>query len=443
MKRIPRKYLFFAISVILYSLFVIWIQVYWLLGGAFLILDHFITRILPVPQIRKLIRMPRLLLEFFDWLGAIIFALLFVIIIRTLFIEAYTIPTPSMEQTLMVGDYLFVSKLSYGPIIPNTPLAFPFTHNTLPFSREKKSYSEKVQWPYRRLAGLGKIKNNDIVVFNFPEGDTVVRELPDQNYYSLIRNYGRNTILSQYNLVTHPVDKRENFVKRCIGIPGDIIEIRHSDTYINNRLSEDAPMVQHSYYVRTNGEKLTDLKLEDIGLEESDRLYDPYRESYIFPLTASQLDTLRGLRNISTITRLENTNKKLSYYSFFPYSPEFEYTEDNFGPLLVPGKGMTVRLSMSNLPLYRRIIEAYEGNKLRISDSIIYINNEPRDSYTFEMDYYFMLGDNRHNSADSRIWGFVPEDHIVGKAVFVWLSIDRSREGIQRFRWHKMFKKIK
>ena len=176
--KIPRrKYISFSIAVLLYSLFIIWLQVYWLLGGLLLITDYFITRVLPVPRIRRLIKLPKVILEIFDWLGAIITALLFVLIIRTLFIEAYSIPTPSMEKTLMVGDYLFVSKLSYGPKIPNTPLAFPFTHNKMPFSEKKKSYSEKVHWQYKRLGGLGEVRSNDVVVFNFPEGDTVVREL--------------------------------------------------------------------------------------------------------------------------------------------------------------------------------------------------------------------------------------------------------------------------
>jgi signal peptidase I len=443
MKISRRKYITFSIAVLLYSLFVIWLQVYWLLVGILVIMDYFITRVLPVPQIRRLIKLPTIVVEIFDWLGAIITALLFVIVIRTLFIEAYSIPTPSMEKTLMVGDYLFVSKLSYGPKIPNTPLAFPFTHNKMPFSEKKKSYSEKVHWPYKRLGGLGEVRNNDVVVFNFPEGDTVIRELPDQNYYSLIRNYGRKTILSQYNIITHPVDKRENFVKRCIGIPGDRIELRHSDIFINNVMLEESPAILHSYYVRTNGEEVTGLLLKDMGLQEIDRLYDPAKESYVFPLTRGLADTLRTMPDISLVTRLENTNKKLSYFSFFPYSPSFEWTEDNFGPLIVPGKGMSIELNLVNLPLYRRIIEVYEGNELMLNDSSIYINNELQNSYTFGMNYYFMLGDNRHNSADSRIWGFVPEDHIVGKAVFVWLSIDRSQEGFQRFRLNKMFKKIK
>ena len=443
MRRSGMKYVNFSIAVLLYSLFVLWIEVYWLLGGLLFITDYFVTRILPVPWIRRLVRLPRVILELFDWFGAIASALLFVILLRTLFIEAYSIPTPSMEKTLLVGDYLFVSKLSYGPKIPMTPLAFPFTHNTIPFSKHKKSYSEKVRWKYRRLSGLHRVRNNDVVVFNFPEGDTLLVELPDQNYYSLIRNYGRKTILSQYSVITHPPDKRENFVKRCIGIPGDRVEIRHSDIYINNHLQVDAPTLQYNYYVRTDGMNPAGGILEKMELEGSDRLYDPAQESFIIPLTSILADSLRKMSNIETVTRLENTNKKLSYFSFFPYSPEFEWTEDNFGPLIVPGKGITVKLSLTNLPLYKRIIEVYEGNDLMVRDSSIYINNELRNSYTFGMDYFFMLGDNRHNSADSRIWGFVPEDHIVGKAVFVWLSIDRSQKGFQRFRWNKMFKKIK
>ncbi len=440
MKISRKQYILFALLAILYSLIVIWIGVYWLLAGIVLIFDHYISRFLF--KIRRLIKLPGVLTETLEWISAIVTALFAVIIIRTLFVEAYTIPTPSMERTLLVGDYLFVSKIKYGPKIPNTPLGFPFTHNTMPFSADKKSYSEKVQWPYNRLLGLRKVRHNDVVVFNFPEGDTVVKELPDQNYYSLIRNYGRKTILSQYEIITRPVDKRENFVKRCVGLPGDTLEIRHSSVYVNGLELAEEPFIQFNYYVRTNGEKIDSIFITELDLADADRLYDPSRESYVFPLTANQAEHVRKLPNIHRVTRLENTTKQLSYFSFFPYSPQYPWTEDNFGPLVIPEKGKSVRLSIKNLPLYRRIIEAYEKNKIEVRDSIIYINNEPRNSYTFGMDYYFMLGDNRHNSADSRIWGFVPEDHVVGKAVLVWLSIDRSKKGRQRFRWDKMFKKI-
>lgn len=440
MKAPRSRYILFAIASLLYSLFIIWIGAYWFLFGIILIFDHFITRFLF--KIRKLIKLPTVLAETLEWITAIVTALFAVIIIRTLFIEAYNIPTPSMEKTLLVGDYLFVSKLSYGPKIPNTPLGFPFTHNTMPLSKDKKSYSEKVQWPYKRLLGLGKVHHNDVVVFNFPEGDTIVKELPDQNYYGLIRNYGRKTILSQYEIIPRPVDKRENFVKRCVGLPGDTIELRHSSIFINGQEFTQKPFVQFNYYIRTNGEKLDSSFITDLQLSEADRLYDPSRESYVFPLTTEQALKVRELPNILVVTRLENTTRQLSYFSFFPYSPNYPWTEDNFGPLAIPKKGQTIRLSVKNLPLYSRIIEAYEKNHLEVRDSIIYINHEPRNSYTFAMDYFFMLGDNRHNSADSRIWGFVPEDHIVGKAVLVWLSVDRLKKGWERFRWNKMFKKI-
>ena len=439
--KVPKsRYIFFAIASLLYSLFILWIGLYWFLFGIVLIFDHFITRYLF--KIRKLIKLPSVLTETLEWITAIITALVAVIIIRTLFVEAYNIPTPSMEKTLLVGDYLFVSKLSYGPKIPNTPIGFPFTHNTMPLSRDRKSYSEKLQWPYNRLLGLGKVRHNDVVVFNFPEGDTIVKELPDQNYYGLIRNYGRKTILSQYEIVTRPVDKRENFVKRCVGLPGDTLELKQSNVFINGEKLSQEPFLQFNYYVRTNGEELDSTFIEELRLTEADRLYDPSRESYVFPLTEGQAEEIRKMPNIQVVTRLENTTGQLSYFSFFPYSPHFPWTEDNYGPMVIPEKGRTVKLSIQNLPLYRRIIEAYEKNHLEVRDSVIYINNEPRNSYTFGMDYFFMLGDNRHNSADSRIWGFVPEDHIVGKAVLVWLSIDQSEKGLEKFRWNKMFKKI-
>jgi signal peptidase I len=439
--KVPRsRYILFAIASILYGLFVIWIGAFWFLFGIVLIFDHFITRYLL--KIRKFIKLPTIVTETLEWITAITTALFAVIIIRTLFVEAYNIPTPSMEKTLLVGDYLFVSKLSYGPKMPNTPIGFPFTHNTMPLSKDKKSYSEKVQWPYNRLLGLGKVRHNDVVVFNFPEGDTIVKELPDQNYYGLIRNYGRNTIHSQYEVISRPVDKRENFVKRCVGLPGDTIELKHSSIFVNGQEIDQQPLVQFNYYIRTNGEKLDSTFITNLELSDADRLSDPSRESYVFPLTTEQAEKIREQTNILRVTRLENTTKQLSYFSFFPYSSNYPWTEDNFGPLVIPEKGQTIRLSIKNLPLYRRIIEAYEKNHLEVRDSIIYINHEPRNSYTFGMDYFFMLGDNRHNSADSRIWGFVPEDHVVGKAVLVWLSIDRLKKGWERFRWNKMFKKI-
>ncbi|MFC2098421.1 signal peptidase I [Bacteroidota bacterium] len=438
-----RRYINFGILTLLLTLFTVWIGFYWLFIALPLLFDHFFTRWFPIEKIKSIIKIPRILMEALDWIGAIITALFFVILIRTLFIEAYTIPTPSMEQSLLVGDYLFVSKLSYGPRIPITPLGFPFTHNTMPFSDDKKSYTDKVKWQYKRLAGFGEIKHNDVVVFNFPEGDTVVRELPDQNYYSLIRKYGRRTIHSQYDVISRPVDKHENFVKRCVGLPGDTVEIRHTTVFINSEPDTGVASLQHRYYVRTNGQKIDSAVITDLNLETAQQMYDPKLKSYVFSMTAAQAQQVDSLPNIRSVTRLENTNRQLAYFSHFPYSRDFQWTEDNYGKLTIPKKGATVRLNPKNLPLYKRIIETYEENLLELRDSTIYINNEPRISYTFGMDYFFMLGDNRHNSADSRVWGFVPEDHIVGKAVFIWLSVDRAKEGWDRFRWNRMFKKIK
>jgi signal peptidase I len=431
----------FIIFALLLSFFAVWIRFYWLLVGNIILLDIFITQLINWKYPEKLLSRFRLLKEVLEWAFAVVSAIVLVIFIRTFIIEAYTIPTPSMEKTLMVGDYLFVSKISYGPKLPNTPIAFPFAHNTMPFSH-KKSYNEKVQWPYRRLAGIGQIKNNDVVVFNFPEGDTVITEFPDQNYYSLIRKYGRKSILDKYHLIVRPIDKRENFVKRCIGIPGDTLQITHTSVYINNLPLKDPDNVQYNYYIRTTGEKISGDELAELDINAADQLNDPDEENYVFSLTRIQANGMRIMSNISKVTRLENTSRNLSYLSYFPYDTEFSWNEDNFGPLVVPKKGTTVKLTLGNLPLYRRIIEVYEKNKLEVKDGKIFINNIPSDTYRFLMNYYFMMGDNRHNSADSRIWGFVPEDHIVGKAVLVWLSIDKNKKSFNKIRWNRMFKKI-
>jgi len=409
--------------------------------GNIILFDILITKLINWKYPGKILSKLRLLKEILEWTFAILSAIILVVFIRTFIIEAYTIPTPSMERTLMVGDYLFVSKISYGPKLPNTPLAFPFTHNTMPFSN-KKSYNEKIQWPYKRLAGLTKIKNNDVVVFNFPEGDTVVQQFPDQNYYSLVRKYGRNAILSQYQIIARPIDKRENFVKRCIAIPGDTLLITHSSVYINNLPFSDPKEVQHNYYIRTTGEKFEDDKLAGLEINIADQLNDLNEENYVLSLTRGQASGIRSMQNVAKVTRLENTNRNLSYLSYFPYDRSISWNEDNFGPLVIPGKGMTISITLENLPLYRRIIEVYEKNDLDIKDGIVYVNNKPSYSYTFSMNYYFMMGDNRHNSADSRIWGFVPEDHIVGKAILVWLSINKNKKSFNKIRWNRMLKKI-
>ena len=443
MRFLKAKYISFLVATTIYTLLVLWFRWYILLAGILLIFDYFITGLIPWKILRSKIKLHGTVRELIDWLSAVFAAVIIVLVIRTLLIEAYTIPTSSMEKSLLVGDYLFVSKISYGPTMPNTPLSFPFTHNTLPFSDYRKSYSERISLPYKRLKGLGKIKNNDIVVFHFPEGDTVVLEFPDQHYYHLLRQYGRATIFSQYTVASRPVDKRDNFVKRCVALPGDTLEIRHSVIYVNDKHLQDPPGTLHNYYIRTNGDNTDSFELDSMDITGTDQLYDPSNESYILPLSEELAGKIRTLRNVVAVTKLENANKKLSYLSFFPYDPGYQWTEDNFGPLVIPEKGATIRITEENLPLYRRIIETYEGNKLEIRNKDIIINDIPSKTYTFKMDYYFMMGDNRHNSADSRIWGFVPEDHIVGKAVLVWLSIDKTKKSFKKFRWDRIFRIIK
>ena len=427
---------------VLLILLVIWTRWWVLLPLILFIIDFYTTRYIPWQCLKVKIKISKAFREILDWIWAMVTAVVIVLLIRTLLIEAYTIPTPSMEKSLLVGDYLFVSKISYGPKLPVTPLSFPFTLNIMPFSKNRKSYSDRMQLPYKRLKWLGRIRRNDVVVFHFPEGDTVVLQNPEQDYYALVREYGREHILSQYQVVTRPVDRRDNFIKRCVAIPGDTLEIRHAAVYVNNNLLPDPPGVQHNYYILTNGENIDIQELEKLGISETDRYTEPYKDSFILPLTAYQAEKMSSLNNIISVTKLENANGNLSWLSFFPYDPGYHWTEDNFGPLVIPEKGSSIRISMENLPLYRRVIENYEKNKLEIKDSTILINDIPAKTYTFKMDYYFVTGDNRHNSADSRIWGFVPEDHVIGKAIFVWLSIDKYKKSFSRFRWDHMFKRI-
>jgi signal peptidase I len=364
-----------------------------------------------------------------EWLDAIIFAVIAATIIRTFLFEAYTIPTSSMEKSLLVGDFLFVSKISYGPRIPNTPIAFPFVHHTMPWSQTARSYVEWVKWPYFRFAGLGNVQRNDAVVFNYPAGDTVsLRFQSNVSYYQLIREYGRERVLSDERnfgkIVSRPVDKRENYIKRCVGLPGDTIHVVKSELFVNGKPNPTQGIVQFKYVVKTDGVALNQRVLDKYNITEG-RMGNASGE-WVFWISEEIAAVLKTLPNVISVNRmLENEGEWNS--EVFPNSSYFPWNIDNYGPLVIPSAGMKVPLSLQNLPLYERIIHAYEGNVLEVKDGKIYINGEIADSYTFKMDYYWLMGDNRHNSADSRIWGFVPNDHVVGKAVFVWLSLDPAK----------------
>jgi signal peptidase I len=436
---LTNKYFQFSYSTLLFLLFVIWVGNYWLLIGLPIFVDYHITRRVNWTPWKK--KGEKSKNAFIDWADAIVFAAIAATILRMFFIEAYTIPTPSMEKSLLVGDFLFVSKVSYGPKLPNTPLSFPFAHHTLPFTKKTKSYVEWIKRPYNRRAGLGSVKRNDVVVFHYPEGDTVAIGAID--YYGLIRQIGREKVLNNYNIITRPVDKRENYVKRCVGIPGDTLYISAGDLFVNGRPQDYIENLQYNYFILTNGTVINSKLLEEMKISKEDRHYYPDKNIYDLPLTASNYEKIKSLKNVLSIGRHESNNPSLMAEHVFPQNHQFQWTEDNFGPIVVPSKGSTVMLNTENIPLYKRIISVYEGNELSIKDSSVFINGQVATSYTFKMDYYFMMGDNRHKSADSRFWGFVPEDHIVGKPLFIWLSLDKDKRFPMNVRWNRLFKKIR
>lgn len=441
---VSNKWFKFIIVGVLYTLWVIWMGNFWWLAGLAVIFDIYITRKVHWAFWKKKDPPGGKQTKFVEWVDAIIFAIIAATFIRMFFIEAYTIPTSSMEKSLLVGDYLFVSKVAYGPKTPNTPLSFPFVHNTLPLTRTKKSYVEWIKRPYRRMKGFGKIKNNDIVVFHFPEGDTVALYLQNQSYYQLERSYGRQRIWDDPGnfgkVVARPVDKRENYIKRCIGIPGDEVQMIKGELLVNKKPVEHFAGVQYNYMVTTNGTAINPKALDRLKISNADRT-SYSSERYIFPLTEANAEELKKFNNVILVEKLIKDPGEADE-SIFPSDENFNWDVDNFGPLTIPAKGETVTLTSENLPFYRRIIDVYEGNDLKIENGLIYINGEKAASYTFKMDYYWMMGDNRHNSADSRFWGFVPEDHIVGKASFIWLSLDKDKSFLNKIRFGRMFRSI-
>lgn len=343
-----------------------------------------------------------------EWVDALVFAVIAATIIRGLFIEAFTIPTPSMERSLLVGDFLFVSKVNYGARTPVTPLSFPFAHHTLPIVGTK-SYLEWIKLPYYRLPGLGEVERNDVVVFNYPMEDF------------------------------RPIDKQENYIKRCVGIAGDTLEVRDARVYINGLAEEMPKDAQGSYMVKTDGSAFNTKTLESLYITE----YGQYAEegNFIFTLTKDQKDKLAKFSNVQNVQEAIRTRGQYLDY-VFPHDPKLSWNEDNFGPVIIPAKGLKLNLNASNIEIYRRAIQVYEGNTVETREDGIYINGQKTDSYTFNMNYYFMMGDNRHNSLDSRFWGFVPENRIVGKALFIWMSWDSNASFFSKVRWSRLFRGI-
>jgi len=438
---LTNKWFKFTLVGSIYLLWVVWIESYFWLICLTVIFDIYISKKIHWAFWKKKNTRDGKQTKVVEWVDAIIFAVIAATFIRMFFIEAYTIPTSSMEKSMLIGDYLFVSKMSYGPKLPNTPLSFPFVHHTMPFSKNQKSYVEWIQNPYKRIAGFGKVKNNDVVVFNFPEGDTVALKFPDQSYYSLAKNYGRKRVWQDKEtfgeIISRPVDKRENYVKRCVGTPGDIVELKDGMLYVNGSIPKHFAGMQYNYLVTTDGTAINKRTLDQLNIAEADRNVAS-NSQYLFPLSDENVEKIKAIKNVKSVQKT-NIPAGTRDSQMFPFSDRYQWNVDNYGPLKIPSKGQTVKLNLDNLPLYQRIISLYEANDLKVKDSTIYINGSATDSYTFKMDYYWMMGDNRHRSADSRYWGFVPEDHIVGKAVFIWLSMDKDQPFYNKIRWSRLF----
>lgn len=384
-----------------------------------------------------------------EWAEAIIFAVFAATFIRMFLIEAYTIPTPSMEGSLLVGDFLFVSKAHYGMRMPMTPAQFPLVHNTLPLVGGE-SYTEAVKFPYYRTPKIQSVKRNEPVVFNFPEGDTVVFaknrgvEWGTNNYYNLLRyyNFKRETLLnpSNYKLVTRPIDKRDNYIKRCVGISGDSLEVREGQLYINGEQAENPEKIQFKYNViTTDGAPLHRETLVSWGVNEDEidmnQRVGGLASSY--NLTEEQAEKIKSLSSVSDVVKQIAKPGVIVNKNVFPHDFEnFKWNMDNFGPIWIPQQGATVKISPDNIALFRRIITVYEGHTLEAKNGKIMIDGKEATEYTFQQNYYFMMGDNRHNSEDSRVWGFVPEDHVVGKPLFIWFS----RKAGVGVRWSRIFR---
>ena len=479
----------FAIITVVYLAFLVWVKSWLGLIVLPFIFDIYISKKIPWgfwkksenPAVRSVM----------SWIDAIVFALVAVYFVNIYVFQNYQIPSSSLEKSLLVGDYLYVSKLSYGPRVPNTPLSMPLAQHTLPLVNTK-SYIEWPQWDYKRVPGLGKVKRNDIVVFNFPAGDTVATNYQQTDFYSLAYNEGqrmypnpvnmdsltrkqqravydlyynagRNLILSNPKMygdvVVRPVDRRENYVKRCVGLPGDTLEIRDAQVYIDGKPLENPEDMQLNYLVQTTGPYITEDMFRELGISKDDQAMVTnesllmemgltHRDAqgrlaptYDLPLTKKMLETLSANKKLVSRIVME---PEMFTGQMYPLNLYTKWDRNNYGPIWIPKKGATIKLTEDNLPIYERPIRAYEGNTLEVKEDGIYINGKKTDEYTFKMDYYWMMGDNRHNSADARSWGFVPEDHVVGKPIVVWLSLDKDRGWFDgKIRWNRIFKWVK
>jgi len=488
-----RQWIKFIIVLVLYLLFLYWVKSWLGLIIVPFIYDAYISKKINWQWWKDREGPIRFVMS---WVDAIVFALVAVYFINQFFFQNYVIPSSSLEKSLLTGDYLFVSKLSYGPRIPQTPLTVPLTQHTLPIGG-MKSYIEWPHWDYRRVKGLGHVELNDIVVFNYPAGDTICSEVPYQTYYydlcyglgyqiyeqtygpipdnmeqlldsmptlqrmaffSQIYAAGKAAIQNNWaqygDIDTRPTDRRENYVKRCVGLPGQTLQIMDRIIYLDGKANKEPDLVQYGYtVVFKEGSVLTDdfmdeqgITCEDLGYPKGSQGDDIHftRRTVIdaMPLTKATKAALEQRKDLVESIEINDTPPADDWRKVYPQNGNMHWTRDNYGPIWIPKKGESIDITLENLPIYERCIRAYEGNKLEVkADGKIYINDQPATKYTFKLDYYWMMGDNRHNSADSRYWGFVPEDHIVGKPIFIWWSSDPDRGLFSGgIRWSRLFR---
>ncbi|MBR7017237.1 MAG: signal peptidase I [Prevotella sp.] len=454
---------------ILYLLFLYWVKSWWGLLVVPFIYDIYITKKIKWQWWKESEGPVKFVMS---WVDALVFALVAVYFINQFFFQNYVIPSSSLEKSLLTGDYLFVSKVSYGPRIPQTPLTMPLTQHTLPVIG-CKSYIDWPHWDYRRVKGLGKVQLNDIVVFNYPAGDSILTEQPYQTeYYNMAYNYGQQLYVKEYGnpdfstmsdtliydlynkvyalgssylhensmalkmgeVSSRPTDRRENYVKRCVGLPGQTLQIKDHIVYLDGKANKEPDEVQYSYYVKLK-QPLPDEVMQEYQIS-MEQLRDLNQFNYM-PLTQAAKKGLESRKDLVESIRL-NTDAPVG--EVYPRNANTGWTRDNYGPVWIPAKGKSIQLNMKNIAVYERPIRVYEGNDLKVEKGKIFINGKEAKEYTFKLDYYWMMGDNRHNSADSRYWGFVPEDHIVGKPIFIWWSSDPDRGGFGGIRWSRLFR---
>ncbi|MBQ9821105.1 MAG: S26 family signal peptidase [Muribaculaceae bacterium] len=428
----------FGIVAVIYVLWTIWVGNPLLLLGLLLLADIYLTQFIPWGAWKGLKN--KTLRTIMSWIDAIVYALVLVYFLFLFIGQNYQIPSSSLEKSLLTGDFLWVNKVVYGPRVPQTPLHFPLAQNTLPILN-CKSYIETPQLDYHRLKGLRNVERMDIVVFNFPAGDTVALKMPNPDYYTLCQERGRDAVRNNKDvfgdIIYRPVDRRDNYVKRCLGLPGETLQIRDGIVYVNGKAVPQPKNVQYFYYVETDGTYIDDALYEELGISVEDR--HAQGTQYILPLTAQMKKTLESKPWVKVIERIQPTESESIIT--YPVGVDYGWTHANYGPIWIPKKGAKVDLTLQNLPLYERCIKNYEGNDLEVKGGQIFINGKPATSYTFKMDYYWMQGDNRDNSLDSRYWGFVPEDHIVGTPAIILISFDKDHRLFDGgIRWNRIFK---